>query len=140
MIVDSHDEAFGISTLISPAGEIRVAGLDMKPRSAIRIRIRARDVIVSTVRPQGLSALNVLSGLISGISTGGGPFADVLIDCGGQSIAARITRQSCEALGLRPGQPVFAIIKSVSFDRANTADFARETAVHADATKAERVG
>ncbi|MBX3584658.1 MAG: molybdenum ABC transporter ATP-binding protein [Rhizobiaceae bacterium] len=140
MIVDSHDAAFGISTLTSPAGEIQVAGLDMKPRSAVRIRIRARDVIVSTVRPQGLSALNVLSGVISGISTGGGPFADVLINCGGQSVSARITRQSSETLGLRPGQPVFAIIKSVSFDRANIADFGREPAVAADATRTERVG
>jgi len=46
---------------------------------------------------------------------------DVLsIDCNGQAIVARLTRQSTHALDLRLGQDVFAVIKTVSFDRANT--------------------
>ena len=44
---------------------------------------------------------------------------DVLIDCNGEVITARITRQSAEMLGLAAGLDVFAVIKSVTFDRVS---------------------
>ncbi|MEW9834422.1 TOBE domain-containing protein [Mesorhizobium sp. ZMM04-4] len=68
-----------------------------------------------------MSALNVLPGRIAALGTGTGPFADVTIDCNGQEIAARITRQSAATLGLTLGMAVFAVVKSVTFDRRNTA-------------------
>jgi molybdate transport system ATP-binding protein len=121
MQVARHDEAFGMTTLVSAAGEIHVAGLEATLGSTIRVRIRARDVIVATEQPRGLSALNILPGKITGISSGNGHFADVAIDCNGEAVAARITRQSAEMLDLEPGKPVFAVIKSVTFDGANIA-------------------
>ena len=120
MRVTGRNEAFGMSSLTSRAGEIQVVGLDAELGSTVRVRIRARDVIVATERPRGLSALNILAGRIAGISSGDGPIADVLIDCNGEIITARITRQSAEMLGLAPGLDVFAVVKSVTFDRANT--------------------
>lgn len=120
MQVASRDEAFGMSTLASPAGEIHVAGLDAAPNSTVRVRIRARDVIVATEKPRCISALNILSGQVVDVSPGNGHFADVLIDCNGETISARITGQSAEILGLAPGLPIFAVIKSVTFDRAST--------------------
>ncbi|MEQ1943387.1 molybdenum ABC transporter ATP-binding protein [Mesorhizobium sp. VNQ89] len=139
MRVSGRDDAFGMTTLVSSAGEIQVTGLDAEPGTAARVRIRARDVIVAAERPTGLSALNILPGTIASIRTGADPFADVLIDCNGQHIAARITRQSSEALGLRPGLPVFAIIKSVTFDRANTASVAAGHPQPQDKTINEKV-
>ncbi len=121
MKATGRDEAFGMTTLASPAGEIHVAGLEATPGSTVRVRIRARDVIVATERPRGISALNILPGRIAGIASGNGHFADVTIDCNGEAVSARITRQSAEMLGLAPGLPVFAVVKSVTFDRANTA-------------------
>ena len=59
-------------------------------------------------------------GRIAGINSGDGPIADVLIDCNSEIITARITRQSAEILNLTPGLDVFAVVKSVTFDRANT--------------------
>jgi molybdate transport system ATP-binding protein len=119
MRVTGRNEAFGMSSLASRAGEIHVAGLDVEAGATIRVRIRARDVIVATERPRGLSALNILAGNIAGVSSGNGLFADVLIDCNGEIITARITRQSAEMLGLAAGLDVFAVIKSVTFDRAS---------------------
>ena len=121
MEVAGHDEAFGMSVLKSAAGEIRVTGFDVPVGATVRVRIRARDVMIATERPRGLSALNILRGKISGVKAGDGALADVFIDCNGQGIAARITRQSSHVLGLTSGQDVFAVIKTVSFDRANTA-------------------
>ncbi len=119
MQVTGRNEAFGMSSLTSRAGEIHVAGLDAEKGATVRVRIRARDVIIATERPRGLSALNILAGRIVGVSSGKGLFADVLIDCNGEVVTARITRQSSQMLGLAPGLDVFAVIKSVTFDRAN---------------------
>ncbi|HEY6630887.1 MAG TPA: molybdenum ABC transporter ATP-binding protein [Rhizobiaceae bacterium] len=130
MRVTARDEAFGMSTLASAVGEIHVAGLDAAPGATVRVRIRARDVIVATERPRGISALNILPGRIAGVAFGNGHFADVSIDCSGETISARITRQSAEMLGLAPDLPVFAVVKSVTFDRANTAPAAGSDASH----------
>jgi molybdate transport system ATP-binding protein len=120
MRVASRDPAFGMATLASGLGEIHVAGLDAGVGSNVRLRIRARDVLVATERPQGLSALNILPGTVLAVGAGDGPFADVRIDCNGQTVTARITRHSASLLGLAPGLAVFAVVKSVTFDRTNT--------------------
>ena len=38
------------------------------------------------------------------------------LDCGGEALVARLTRRSVETLGLAPGKPVHAVIKSIAFD------------------------
>lgn len=94
---------------------------------------------MATERPRGISALNILSGRIASLEAGGGHFADVLIDCNGEAVIARITRQSAEMLGLAIGLDVFAVVKSVTFDRASTA-LAIAGRVSQGTTRTEKVG
>ncbi|MSP48207.1 MAG: molybdenum ABC transporter ATP-binding protein [Alphaproteobacteria bacterium] len=115
--VESHDEAFGLTTLRSPAGAFRVPRIDLAAGHRVRIRVRSRDVIVATTAPQGLSAINVLPGVVAEIGAADGAAADIRIDCAGEILVARLTRHSIETLRLRPGLPVYAVIKSVAFDR-----------------------
>ena len=121
MSVAELDEAFGMTTLSSVAGKIHVPATGLEVGRTVRVRIRARDVMVATERPQGLSALNVLDGAVDRVSPSNGALADVRIDCRGQMVMARITRLSVHELGLKPGLPVFAVVKSVTFDRGNVA-------------------
>lgn len=118
-IVEQHDERYGMTVLKARAGHIRVPGIDAAAGSTIRLRIRARDVMVATAPPTGLSALNVLAGTIEETRAGDGPLAEVRLDCGGDTIVASITRQSLETLGLKPGQAAYAVVKTVSFDARN---------------------
>ena len=84
----------------------------------VRLRIRARDVSLATQKPQGISIRNVLSGTIREIvEEPETAFAETLIDIGDQRIRARLTRQAVADLDLAPGRAVFALIKSVAFDR-----------------------
>ena len=142
MQVAGRNEAFGMSSLISPAGEIHVAGLDAetgldRPRTHPRARRHRRDG--KAARHQR-SEYPCRAGSPS-ISSGDGHFADVLIDCNGEAITARITRQSAEMLGLAPGLDVFAVIKSVTFDRANTTRaIAGRASPSEGTTEAENVG
>jgi molybdate transport system ATP-binding protein len=121
MTVVGHDEDFGMTVLRSAAGEIRVPRIAASPGERVRLRIRARDVMVATEPPRGLSALNILSGRISALNPGDGAVVDVTIDCGGEPVLARLTRQSTHSLGLAMGQPVYAVVKTLSFDRGSTA-------------------
>lgn len=118
--VVSHDQSFGMTVLGSRAGEIRVPKLARPIGASVRIRIRARDVMIATEKPVGLSALNVLPGEIVAIRRGEGPEVEIGIDCNGAVVLARITEQSRQGLGLQQGSKVFAVVKTVSFDWTNT--------------------
>ncbi len=121
--VARHDARFGLTALATAAGELTVPRLDRPVGAAVRSLVRARDVMLSLARPEGISALNVLAGTVAEVGAGEGPWVEVGLRCGaGARLVARVTRRSVEELGLAPGCPVFAIIKSVSFaDGAGTA-------------------
>ena len=90
----------------------------VQPGETVRLRIRARDVAIATLKPQAISIRNVLDGRIVGISEiGNSPYADLTVSIGTSQLKARLTRASVEALELVPGQVVYALVKSASFDR-----------------------
>lgn len=118
-VVTAQNERFRLT-------EMKVAGQALSmPASAVelgaelRLRIRARDVAIALRRPEGLSIRNVLRGQILEIEQEAETaFAEVLLDIGsGQQLRARITRASVAELGIAVGDAVFALVKSVSFDR-----------------------
>jgi molybdate transport system ATP-binding protein len=115
--VSGHDRAFGLTALRSRAGTFQAPHLDLPIGTPVRVRIRARDVMIATTRPDGLSALNVLSGVVRALDASGDGLVDVGLDCGGVRLAARLTRKSIAMLKLKPGREVYAVIKSVALDR-----------------------
>jgi molybdate transport system ATP-binding protein len=114
--VAAHDRQFGLTILNAAAGELRVPHLDLPVGAALRVRIRARDVMIALTPPEGLSALNVLPGTVREIAKGDGPIVQLRLDCAGEALVARLTRRSVEMLGLTPGKQVHAVIKSIAFD------------------------
>ncbi len=113
-----HDEQFGLTVLGLCGGRLWVPRLNERSLGTkVRVHIRARDVMISTRRPEGLSALNVLRGVVAELGPQCGPILDLRLDCGGQAILARLTQRSVETLGLSQGTPVYAVIKTVGFDR-----------------------
>ena len=111
--VSRHDDTFGLSVLGSAAGELQAAVGDH-----VRTYIRARDVMLSLHPPEGISALNILSGKVAAITPVATAQADVRQDCNGAVLMARVTAKSVGRLALAPGRPVYAVVKSVSFERS----------------------
>lgn len=111
-----HEDEYALTVLQAKAGTLMVPRLDLPPGTRVRVRLRARDIILSLVPPTDSSALNILPGTITAIGEAQGASIDVELDCGGDSIVARITRKSLERLSLRPGLSVHAVIKSIAFD------------------------
>lgn len=115
------DDGYGLSLLRSAAGEWRLPGIDAPAGARLRARVRARDVMLATTRPQGISALNVIATRVTEVTGDGGPQALVRLDHGGEELVARITGRSVEMLALVPGSEVFAIVKAVTFDPGGAA-------------------
>jgi molybdate transport system ATP-binding protein len=111
-----HEEEYALTVLQAKAGTLVVPRLDLPPGTRVRVRLRARDIMLALAPPMELSALNILPGTITAIGDAEGASVDVELDCGGDSILARVTRKSMERLSLRPGLAVHAVIKSIAFD------------------------
>jgi len=115
--VAGQDLDSGLARLEFAGGALEIPDVEALPGEAVRVRIRARDVSIALSKPAGLSIRNVLAGSVAALEEEEGPSLDVKLDVGGTPLIARITRKSARELGLRPGLPVFALIKSVSIDR-----------------------
>ena len=111
-----HDDTASLSTLEGRAGTLRLPRMDLPVGATVRVRIRARDVLIAVRPPEGLSARNVLPAVVKEVSSGDAAIADVRLDVGGDTLIARVTRHSVLALGVKPGRRVFAIVKAVAFD------------------------
>ncbi|AOF89887.1 molybdenum ABC transporter ATP-binding protein [Sinorhizobium sp. RAC02] len=115
--VETRDAEHGLATIRLDGGAvIQVPGAAVSPGEMVRMRIPARDVMVATVRPEGLSALNIIEGTIEAIEPDGEGMASIRIACGGDAIRARITALSVERLALVPGRAVHAVIKTVALE------------------------
>ncbi len=117
--VTGQDERFRLTELSVAGQALSMPASAVEVGANLRLRIRARDVAIAMARPEGLSIRNVLEGRILEVSQEAKTaFAELLLDIGdGQRLRARITRASVAELGLTEGTPVFALLKSVSFDR-----------------------
>jgi molybdate transport system ATP-binding protein len=106
--------ADGLTEIDAGGSRLWLPRIAAAPGTALRVRIAAQDVILSTAPPQGLSALNVIPGQVREISEGSGPGVMVAVEAGGGTVLARLTRRSAVAMGLAPGLPVWCITKSVA--------------------------
>src|SRR5690606_32843809 len=120
--VTGHDTRYQLTQLDHGGQTIALPLIDAPPGSAVRLRVRARDVALAVERPSGLSIRNVLDGRVTEIAAEtDSAYAEILVDVGGAGVRARITRASVDDLGLHPGKPVFVLVKSIAFDRRSLA-------------------
>ncbi len=109
----------GLTEVAGAGGTLFLPRIDAAAGTALRLRIAAQDVILSRDRPAGLSALNILPARVEQVRRGEGPGVLVRLRAGDALILARITARSADALGLTPGLPCHAILKSVAVAQAD---------------------
>jgi molybdate transport system ATP-binding protein len=117
MRIAAHDARWSLTQLTGDFGNLTVPRLDAPVGTALRVRIRARDVILAVARPTGISALNVLAAEVERVVPIEEGALEVQLRLGAERLLARVTRRSGEALGLAAGREVFAVIKTVAIDR-----------------------
>ena len=83
----------------------------------MRVRVPAREVILATQAPAGLSLHNVLAGAVTEIHyLPGTSQAIVQVRVGTTHLLAEVTGDAVARLALTVGAPVHALVKSVSID------------------------
>lgn len=117
----ARQEADGTTRLDTAGGPIWLPTIDGTQGQRVRVRVLAHEVILSRARPEGLSAQNILSGRVVSVVPGEGPGVLVRMAVGEDELVARITRRACETLALAPGDPVHAILKTMSVARGHVA-------------------
>jgi molybdate transport system ATP-binding protein len=91
------------------------AEIDARPGQRIQIQVLARDVIVATESPRGLSVRNVVPARVVSVTPDSGRAVLVELDIGRTAtLLARITERASVELALGPGKQVWALIKAVS--------------------------
>lgn len=112
------DPTTGLAVMRFAGGHLILPELSQSVGRAVRVRIAAQDIILATEMPKGLSALNVLKGILTDMHRGQGPGVMVQFKVGETLFLARITQYSAGKMGLAKGQTVFAIVKASTFDPA----------------------
>ena len=113
--VANRDPERGLLELAFDGGRLLASDRVLNAGAAVRVRIAARDVILATREPEGLSLHNVLPGTVSALNSD--PAFDhivVQVDVGGTLLLAEVTRDAIGRLGLAVGKRLYALIKSVS--------------------------
>ena len=110
-----RDPERGLLELTFGGGTLIASNRVLDAGTVVRVRIAARDVILATSEPDGLSLHNVLPGTVTALNAD--PAFDhivVQIAVGEVLLLAEVTRDAIARLDLTSGKRLYALIKSVS--------------------------
>ncbi|MEM6488569.1 MAG: molybdenum ABC transporter ATP-binding protein [Pseudomonadota bacterium] len=110
-------EADGLTRLDVAAGPVLVPRVEAPAGATLRLRIRARDIILAQAPPQGISALNALPVTVTRVAASDGAMVEVGLDAAGERLLARITQRSAAQMGLAPGLGCYAVVKAIAVGR-----------------------
>ena len=108
------DQEDGLTRFDFGEGDIWAPGEFEAGASPLRLRIAASDVSIARERPEATTILNILHATIEEVHPVDAATALVRLGVGNQSLLARVTNRSVQRLELRPGERVFAQVKSVT--------------------------
>lgn len=112
-----HDPARQLTTLDAGGCQLLVPLQDAPPGTRLRARIPAREVILAAETPHGISLHNVIQGTVRGVVENRLRHAALVeVTVGDQGLLARVTPDAVARLGLGPGVPVLALIKSMAIE------------------------
>ena len=108
------DSSSGLTRVQVGQGELKVQFPEATRGTRLRVQLLARDLIVATAPPRQISVRNSLPGVITSIASDVDDSDLIAIDIGGILIMARVTKAATHELGLAPGIPVWALVKTAS--------------------------
>jgi len=115
--VEENFSARALSRLQGGGATFLVPLLDLPVGSRCRVRIPAREVILAGKAPEAISLHNIVPGTVRRIvddTVRRSAVVEIGLPDGG--LLSRVTPDAVARLGLSPGQPVLALIKSTSIE------------------------
>jgi molybdate transport system ATP-binding protein len=112
--VAALDPTSGLATIAAGENRIVVPADGLRPGRKLRLQLLARDLILASSRPTGLSVRNLLHGTVTGLDPDPPHNMMVSLDAGGLALLARVTTAAATELQLHAGQPLWILVKAVS--------------------------
>jgi molybdate transport system ATP-binding protein len=112
--VEAVDAATGLARIRIGRSTVTASGASLRAARPVRVQLLARDLILATVQPAGLSVRNEIEGSIRAIIDDGRDAVLVEVDVGGPVLLARVTRPAAADLALEPGRRVWVLVKALS--------------------------
>lgn len=116
-VVAGHEPSRQLTTLDAAGTHLLVPLVDAPIGRALRVRIPAREVILAREAPTAISVHNIIAGTVRGVGQDTARRA-ALVEIGlpDGAFLARVTPDAVARLGLGPGVPVLALVKSVAVE------------------------
>jgi molybdate transport system ATP-binding protein len=106
------EDGEGRNVELAPGVEFRVPSFAGAPGSSVLVSIPAEQVLLAVEAPRGLSAQNVLRGVVRDVRPAGGlRLVAGELAPGGPELVAEVTPRACVDLDLHAGRAVFMIVK-----------------------------
>jgi molybdate transport system ATP-binding protein len=117
MAVASHDPARRLTILRARETTLIVPTVPRPEGAVLRVRIPAREVILARKAPAEISVHNIIAGTVRAVTDDPVRHAALVeLALPDGVILARVTPDAVQRLGLRPGAPALALVKSVAVE------------------------
>lgn len=114
-VIVEQSEEWNLQRVRTPAGELWTHLSAHEMGQEVRVRIRARDLSISVVRPQKSSIQNVLQACIVDIREDTHASQQIVeVSCGDCTLIVKVTRRSCHDLSLEKHQEVWLQLKTAA--------------------------
>lgn len=113
----AQDSTRQLTRLGATGLELEVPTVDATVGTTVRIQLAAREVILASQRPEGLSLHNVLEARVIAIEPATHPALRLVhLEVGTTRLLSLVTADAARKLALAPGAPVLALVKAVAVE------------------------
>ena len=115
--VEAHDPDRALTCLVGGGARLLVPLLDLPLDAERRVRIPAREVILAGKPPEAISVHNMVPGIVRRIAQDAmrrSVVVEIALPSG--ALLSRVTLDAVARLGLSPGSPILALVKSTSIE------------------------
>jgi molybdate transport system ATP-binding protein len=114
-VVTGFDQSYHLLSLTFAGGQMQVPARARPPQDRVRVRVAARDVVISLFHQTQGSALNQMPARVVALSNDPHPAHQLIVLALGEAkLLARITRKSRDRLNVVPGMAVVVQFKAVA--------------------------
>ncbi len=87
--------------------------VEKRPGDVVTLALRAGDILVAIERPSGLSARNIVPGVVETVEDRAG-MVELTVLCGSTTLKVHVTRGARQSLAIEAGRAVWLVIKTQS--------------------------
>lgn len=115
--VHAHEPERQLTVIAAAALRLEVPTVEAPVGARVRIQLAAREVILASRRPEGLSLHNVIEAEVVGVEPAAHPALRLVhLQVGATRLLSLVTADAARNLRLAPGTPVLALIKAVAVE------------------------